>query len=208
MLTVVDSGTCNLDSVAQAFRRVGARFRITADAGDLVDADAIVLPGVGAFGDAMASLAAKDMIAPLRAAAAAGTPLLGICLGMQLLADESAEFGCHAGLGLVPGRVMRLAPARTGERVPNVGWCDVAPRPRSRLFDGIGAATSFYFVHGYHLVCAEPADSVATIDYGEAPVTVAVERGNLFGIQFHPELSQDAGLDLLAAFVHRVQGRA
>ena len=204
MITVIDSGIANIGSVMSAMRRIGAPARVTTDAAEVRDATALLLPGVGAFADGMASLERHGLVAPIRAAAAAGVPVLGICLGMQLLAEVSEEFGEHRGLGLVPGRVVRLEPATAGERVPNIGWCDVEPRPGVALFDGAAPGTAFYFVHSYHLRCGEPADAAATIRFGGGPVTVAVDRANVAGVQFHPEKSQDAGLAVLAAFAARV----
>jgi glutamine amidotransferase len=201
MIAVIDIGVSNVGSVVSAFRRLDAEVRVASDAATVAAARAIVLPGVGAFGDGMESLQSKGLIEPIRAAAAAGVPILGFCLGLQLLAEESEEFGRHEGLGLIPGRVVRLVPTRSGERVPNVGWCDIDIRPRSRLLRSIERGTAFYFVHSYHLRCADPSDVTATIRFGDQNVSVAVERGNIFAAQFHPEKSQDAGLKMLAEFV-------
>jgi len=197
MIAVIDMGTSNLRSVVNALERVGAAPTVTGDAADVARADTIVLPGVGAFAAAMDALKAKRLVEPLRQAARAGTPLFGICLGMQLLADTSEEHGEHAGLGLIPGRVVRLNPTQPGFRVPNIGWYP------TRFADSDRDDGHFYYVHSYHFVCAEPADVAATIDYGGTAVAGAVKRGNVSGVQFHPEKSQDAGLDLLAAVVAR-----
>ncbi|HEY0833522.1 MAG TPA: imidazole glycerol phosphate synthase subunit HisH, partial [Azospirillum sp.] len=166
-------------------------------------------PGVGAFGDGMAALREKGLAEPLRRAAAAGTPLLGICLGMQLLAEESEEHGRHQGLGLIAGRAVRLTADQPGFRVPNMGWCDVAATRPGVLFPDGYHPTSFYFVHSFHVECRDPADVAATIDFSGRPVAAALEAGNVYGAQFHPEKSQDAGLGLLANFVAllRRQGR-
>jgi len=161
---------------------------------------AVLLPGVGAFANAMAQLDSRDLAGPIRAAAADGVPVLGICLGMQLLAEESEEFGRHEGLGLIPGSVVRLSPRLAGERVPNIGWCDVTPALDAALYREVVPGTSFYFVHSFVLDCREASDVAATIRFGDGPVTVAVQRGNIHGAQFHPEKSQDAGLSVLAAF--------
>jgi glutamine amidotransferase len=186
VLAIVDIGLSNLGSVRQALSRVGARSVTARSAAELDGASAVVLPGVGAFGDGMAALRAQGLVAPLRRHAAEGRPLLGICLGMQLLADESEEHGRHAGLGIVPGRVVRLAPADPALPVPNIGWCDVGD-------------ASFYFAHGYHLVPDDPGDRAAEFDYG-GPVVATVRRGAVTGVQFHPEKSQDAGLEMLEGF--------
>lgn len=186
MLTIVDIGLSNLGSVHQALNRVGASSMTARSGAELRAATAIILPGVGAFGDGMSALRTQGLVEPLRRHAGAGRPLLGICLGMQLLADESEEHGCHEGLGLIPGRVVRLAPDDPSLPVPNIGWCDIGETP-------------FYFAHSYHLVPDDPADGIAEIDYG-GPVVVAARRGSVSGVQFHPEKSQDAGLQLLETF--------
>jgi imidazole glycerol-phosphate synthase subunit HisH len=206
-LTMIDLGVSNLRSVLSAFERVGARVSVAASPADLEAADAVVLPGVGAFGDGMESLRRQGLVDPLRRAVRErGQPVFGICLGMQLLAEEGEEHGRHEGLGLLPGRVARL-PAVPGLRVPNMGWCDVAVRNASSpLFAAAPPAPCFYFAHSYHLQCAEAGDVAATVDFG-SPLTAAVTRGALFGIQFHPEKSQAHGLDLLASFCRHVAGR-
>jgi glutamine amidotransferase len=187
VLTIVDIGLSNIGSVRQALSRVGAKSMTARSAGELEGAEAVILPGVGAFGDGMAALRDQGLVEPLRRHAAAGRPLLGICLGMQLLADESEEHGRHEGLGIVPGRVVRLTPSDPALPVPNIGWCDVA-------------ATSYYFAHGYHLLPDDPADRAGEFDYG-GPVAAIVRRGSVTGVQFHPEKSQDAGLEMLEAFL-------
>jgi glutamine amidotransferase len=206
MITIVDSGIANIGSVVAAMKRIGAAAEVTTDAATVGKATAIVLPGVGTFADGMESLRRHNLIDPLRAAAAADTPMLGICVGMQLLAEVGEEFGEHRGLGLLGGAVKRL-PAGRG-RIPNIGWCDVTAKPRTRLFRGVAAGASFYFVHSYHMACATSSDSSATIAFGNAPITVAVERGNIFGVQFHPEKSQDVGLLVLANFAAHAAGEA
>jgi imidazole glycerol-phosphate synthase subunit HisH len=205
MITIIQSAIANLGSVEAALRRVGVAANVTGDPNAIGAARALLLPGVGAFGDGMADLRRRGLVGPIRAAAAAGTPILGICLGMQLLAEESEEFGRHEGLGLIRGRVIRMTPG-PGEHVPNIGWCDLTPTRASTLYADVKPGTAFYFVHSYHLVCADPIDETATIAFGGAPVAVAVERGNIFGAQFHPEKSQDAGLSVLATFVNHVAG--
>lgn len=200
MIGVIDLGISNVGSVLRAFGRLGATALPVRDAAKLAAADAIVLPGAGAFGDGMAALRSSGMLAGVCDAARAGKPLLGICLGMQLLAEASEENGEHAGLGLIAGRVVRLAPD-AGERVPNIGWCDIDPVPGARLFAGVAPGASFYFVHGYQLVCRAAADVAARTRFGGRDITAAVEHGHIFGLQCHPEKSQDNGLAVLAAFV-------
>jgi len=202
MLAVVDLRVSNLRSVVEAFARVGASVRVVERPEDLESGDAIVIPGVGAFGDGMASLERQGLVGAIRQQVIErGKPIFGICLGMQLLADESEEHGRHAGLGLVQGRVVRLRPSAADQRIPNMGWCDVTPRARPTvLFGADRTARTFYFAHSYALACADPADVAATIDYGGA-VTAAIERDHVYGVQFHPEKSQEPGLDLLEGFV-------
>lgn len=201
LVTVVDLGLSNLESVLQALRRVGAEARATRDPAQVEAARALVLPGVGAFGDGMASLRDAGLIAPIRAHAEAGRPLLGICLGMQLLADMGTEHGAFQGLGLVPGTVVRLDPPDRSFRVPNIGWCDTealkpdGPVPRNGCF---------YFVHSYHLL-GDAADLQAGTDIGGQYVAAAVARGNVWGVQFHPEKSQDDGLAVLEHFLAHIE---
>jgi glutamine amidotransferase len=205
MLTMIDMDMGNLQSVREAFRRVGAPVTVTNAAADVERAAAIVLPGVGAFGDGMERLRSRGLVEPLRAHARAGKPFLGICVGMQLLADEGEEHGRHDGLGLVRGRCVRLKPGG-GDRVPNMGWCDVrVVKDGSVLLAEAPDGEPFYFAHSYHLECRQPDDVAATIEYGGNQVVVAVERDNLFGVQFHPEKSQDGGLAVLQAFWRLVE---
>ena len=199
-LSIIDSGVANLGSVQAALRRIGVPARVVADADSIRRADALLLPGVGAFAGAMAVLSERSLVDPIRAAAADGVPVMGICLGMQLLAEESEEFGRHEGLGLIPGKAVRLEPRLSGERVPNIGWCDVTPAPDALLYREVAPGTAFYFVHSYVLECRTPSDVAASIRFGGREVTVAVQHGNIHGAQFHPEKSQDAGLSVLAAF--------
>ncbi|MDP3181328.1 MAG: imidazole glycerol phosphate synthase subunit HisH [Desulfobaccales bacterium] len=196
----------NIQSVLGAFQRVGATVAIVTSPEELERARAVVLPGVGAFGEGMASLKRLGLVQALKEHALnKQKPLLGICLGMQLLAEEGLEHGRHAGLGFLPGRVVPLPPRVEGCRIPNMGWCDVTlSRPDSRLFAATRNHEAFYFAHSFYFKCLNPGDVAATIDYG-GPITAAVERGNLFGMQFHPEKSQEAGLDLLYHFCRHVR---
>jgi glutamine amidotransferase len=205
---MIDLGISNLRSVQGAFEQVGARVSVVRSPCDLDEAEAVLLPGVGAFGDGMESLRRQDLVEALkRSVRERGQPLFGICLGLQLLAETSDEHGRHEGLGLLPGRVVRLEATRPGLRVPNMGWCDVTvTNPASPLFARAAGDASFYFAHSYHVQCADPADVAATLDFG-GPVTAAVTRPPLFGIQFHPEKSQEPGLDLLDAFCRHVAAR-
>lgn len=204
MISVIDTGIGNLASVQRAFSAIGAQTQLISDPDLVRSADAIVLPGVGAFRDGMKALNTHGMVTPLREAAATGKPILGFCLGMQLLASVSEEFGEYEGLGLVPGRVRALTPG-PNERVPNIGWCDVITHNNAKLFEGIPEASSFYFVHSYHLQCDNPEHIAATIQFGNDDITVALEHGNIFGLQCHPEKSQEAGLNVLAQFMNVVE---
>jgi glutamine amidotransferase len=209
VIALVDLKISNLGSVLEAFRRVGAPPSETATSANIAGASAILLPGVGAFGDGMASLRSQGLVDPIRAAAALGTPVFGICLGMQLLAQTSAEHGTHEGLGLIRGHVVKLNPTRPGFRVPNIGWCDVTPSRKGVLFPD-GRPGCFYHVHSFHLRTDDPTDVAASMQYSGEAVTCAVERGNVMGVQFHPEKSQDDGLRLLDGFFDflRRSGRA
>jgi glutamine amidotransferase len=160
----------------------------------------IILPGVGAFAEAMANLRTGGLDAALREQTAKGVPTLGICLGMQLLASSSTEGGWTAGLGLIPGEVLLLDGQRFGHRVPHIGWNDVARDRDEPLLHGMPPETNFYFVHSYHFRPADPRASVATTPYC-GQFTSIVRRGNVVGTQFHPEKSQRAGFQLLTNFL-------
>lgn len=202
--SVVDLGISNLGSLLEAFRRIGADFELVNSPGDLKSAESVFLPGVGAFEDGMAAMGSMGLVEPLKELARTGTPLFGICLGMQMLFDESFENGRTKGLGILPGVVKKLEPNPPENRVPNMGWFDVRPskaRPGSRL--SFASIDSFYFLHSYWCDNQNSEDLAATIDFGY-PVTAAVEANNVCGVQFHPEKSQDPGLDLLANYIERL----
>jgi glutamine amidotransferase len=200
LIVVVDFGRGNLFSISQALNLLGAEHSISADPADIAMADRIVLPGVGAFGDAMAALDRGRLVAPLRAAARAGTPVLGICLGMQLLADGSTEFGDHRGLGLVPGSVDRLS---TGPmRIPNVGWRALQWRAGGAPdAAGVSLDAMVYFVHSYGFDAESSEDVVASTRFNDAAPAAIVKRGAVVGMQFHPEKSAETGLALLKWFL-------
>ena len=200
MIAIVDYGVGNLFSLASSVRSLGLEVTITRNAADLRAADHILLPGVGAFADAMDKLTATGLV-PVLKEETKHTPLLGICLGMQLLFDKSYEFGEHEGLGLIPGQVCPLAPDLTDPalKVPHIGWnaLDIT-RPDDPLFRYVKNGEYVYYVHSFYAKgCA--ASTLATSEYS-IPVTGAVRRGLVYGTQFHPEKSGDTGLRLLKAF--------
>jgi glutamine amidotransferase len=202
---IVDCSISNLASVLHAFRHIGAETTVTRDPDELNTFTHLVLPGVGSFAKGMENLRATGFVVPLHDWASAGKPLLGLCLGMQLLAEEGEEFGPNGGLGLIRGRVVKMKPADPALRLPHVGWNEVAQSGASRLLVGLGDSPTFYFVHSY--CYGEPgADYVTgTCEYG-GPQVALVEHGNVFGAQFHPEKSQKAGLTLLANFISIAAG--
>jgi glutamine amidotransferase len=201
MIAVVDYGIGNLGSVIKGFRHAGAETVLTGDPGALRAADALVLPGDGAFGATMDEVRRRGLVPVLEEAAASGKPLLGICIGMQLLFEESEEHGRHLGLGLLPGRVRRLE----GDLpVPHMGWNRLRRRRDHPLLDGLADGAHVYFVHSYF--CDAPPEVVlATTDYG-TEIAAVVGRGNVLGVQFHPEKSQAVGLRMVASFVRFCAG--
>lgn len=199
-LAIVDYGMGNLGSVWNAFAFLGCHAQITSDPREIEAAEACVLPGVGAFGEAMARLRALGLLAPLNEQIVErGKPFLGICLGMQLLAQDSSEHGFHAGLGWIQGHVEPI-PAAASVRVPHVGWSETRFRPEDPIFRRIEPGACFYFDHSYHLADCQPALVAARCDYG-IEIAAVVRRGNIVATQFHPERSQRAGLKLLRNFL-------
>ena len=197
MIAIVDYGVGNLFSLRSSLSAVGAEVAVTGDGDVLRRADKIILPGVGAFGDAAAKLRATELDAVVIAEAKAGKPLLGICLGMQLLLERSLEYGEHAGLGLIPGDVVPLSPP-DGLKVPHMGWNALQfSEPRSPIFRDLNPGDHVYFVHSFH--AANCPCVTATAEYG-VPVTAAVGKDNVFGCQFHPEKSGPVGLTILKSF--------
>jgi imidazole glycerol-phosphate synthase subunit HisH len=202
-VAIVDYGLGNLRSVAGAVERLGHEPVVTSDPGELERADRLILPGVGAFGDGMRNLRERGLVEPLtRLVTDERRPILGLCLGSQLIARESAEFGSHEGLGWIDASVRRIATPDPTLRVPHVGWNEVRQVRESVLFDGLADGSLFYFVHSYH-IDADDAELVkGETEYGVRMAAV-VERGNVYGTQFHPEKSQLAGLTLLGNFLER-----
>jgi glutamine amidotransferase len=190
----------NLYSVRQALITVGARPKIVESPEQLRESQAIVLPGVGSFAEGMARLAESGWVEAVRERVAAGIPMLGICLGMQLLATNGTEGGDVAGLDLIPGDVVHLASIGCSLRVPHVGWNGITSASGSRLLEGIEDDTDFYFVHSFAFRPARPESVLASTEYG-IPIPAAVSHGRVFGTQFHPEKSSRAGLRLLKNFL-------
>lgn len=202
LLYIIDYGSGNLRSVQKAFEHVGAHAEVGADVRRMRDARGLVLPGVGAFGPAMAEIEARGLAEPIRERVAGGVPFLGVCLGLQLLFERSEENPGVPGLGILKGDVRLLPP---GMKVPHIGWNQVDFVQDCDLFDGIPDGTAFYFVHSYVVVPARPADVLTTTDYG---VTFAsgVALDNLAAFQFHPEKSSTHGLRLYENFARRAYG--
>ncbi|MBN1955291.1 MAG: imidazole glycerol phosphate synthase subunit HisH [Anaerolineae bacterium] len=204
MIAIVDYGMGNLHSVQKAVERVGGQARVVETAQAIEAAAGVILPGVGAFGDAMGQLRRRGLVEPLRRRMAAGRSTLGICLGLQLLFEQSTEMGRHSGLGVLAGRVVRL-PATCG-RVPHVGWNQLHHCRDSALLAGIPEGGYAYFVHSYYAIPADAQVVLATTDYGlDCPAAVGV--GAVLGVQFHPEKSQALGLRVLRNFVASATGR-
>lgn len=197
MIAIIDYDIGNIHSVHKAFVHIGAEVTITSDPEVIVSAEGVVLPGVGAFGDAMANLRRLGLLDSIRRAIDDGIPFLGICVGMQVLFDVSQEMGTHSGLGVLSGSVERFG---TGLKVPQIGWNQVHPQRDHPLLAGVRDGAYVYFAHSYRVVPADESIIVAATDYGgEYPSVVA--SGNVCGIQFHPEKSQRVGLRILGNFV-------
>ncbi len=195
-VAIIDYGVGNLRSVEKAFQAGGVDAQVSSDEGVLRAADKLVLPGVGAFRACMEALGGRGFDRLVRECVAAGKPLLGVCVGMQMLFEESEEFGTTRGLGFLGGRVRRFP---EGLRVPQVGWNQVAWKSEHPLAEGIGDKTFFYFVHSFYCEADEAATAVGETEYGLTYASV-VSGGNVCGVQFHPEKSQAAGLRLLKNF--------
>jgi len=197
-IAIVDYGMGNLHSVSKAVERLGYKPLVTGDREEILAADGIILPGVGAFGDAMEQLRETSLDSVMKEAAASGKPLLGICLGMQLLFSGSEEHGKNEGLNILPGSVVRFPGGNY--KVPHMGWNSLQFRnPEHPLFAGLEEG-HVYFVHSYHVLPEVQADLLAVTDYGQ-PVTAIVGRGSVYGMQFHPEKSGELGMNLLRNFL-------
>ena len=202
MIAIIDYNVGNLHNLKNALDFQGLPNRIVREAHELDGADHIILPGVGAFRPAMDRLREAGMEPVVREKVAAGVPFLGVCVGLQLLFEESEEDGLHEGLGLLRGRIVRFKgrDAQGGSlKVPQIGWNQVAWQHDDPLVEGIADQSYFYFVHSYYALPSDPADALGVADYGE-PFAAVVRHGNVWGVQFHPEKSQNAGLRLLKNF--------
>jgi imidazole glycerol-phosphate synthase subunit HisH len=200
-ITIIDYGMCNLDSVSRAVEECGGQPVVTDQQREIELASHIILPGVGAFPEAMQNIKQRSLDQILREQVLdKKIPLLGICLGMQLLASKGLEFTETKGLDLIPGTVECFDTSKEEIRIPHVGWNEVYPTRPSDLFDGIPSGKDFYFVHSYHFCPSDDADILATTPYGTGFVS-AVQRGLVYGIQFHPEKSQRMGFALLKNFL-------
>ena len=198
MISIIDYGMGNLRSVQKGFEKVGYQAVVTGDPAEVAGASKVVLPGVGAFEDAMTELRRRGLLEPVLAAIDSGKPFLGICLGLQLLFERSYEHGEHEGLGVLAGEVVHFE-VPPEYSVPHMGWNQLAiPRPVP-ILDGIKEGTHFYFVHSYHVVPTDPEVIAAETDYG-GPFCSMIWRENLYATQFHPEKSQSEGLRILRNF--------
>lgn len=208
-VAVIDYGVGNLLSVNRALAHCGASVSVTSDPTEIYAADRVVLPGVGSFADGMAALKAHGLDVVVKKVASSGTPLLGICLGMQMLFDESEEFGMTRGLGLIPGRVVTmptLTQAGQARKIPHIGWNElVLPAQRkswqNTLLADVSLGEAVYFVHSYMAVPASLTYRLADCNYGGTPIAAVVSRDNVVGCQFHPEKSGEVGLAVLRSFI-------
>lgn len=215
MICIIDYGIGNLRSIEKAFEAVGADVVRSDAPADIKAAERVVLPGVGAFGACADEINRRHLVEPILEAVASGKPFLGVCVGMQLLFEESIEMGVHKGLAILPGRVIKFkpsyqpAPAFAGEvhelpepetmKIPHMGWNTVAATREDRLLAGLPAPAYFYFVHSYHVAADHSADVLGATQYGTSFPAI-VQRNNVYGVQFHPEKSHDNGLTILKNF--------
>ena len=201
MIAIIDYGMGNLRSVQKGFERVGHQAAITSDPAEIIAAERVVLPGVGAFADGMAELQRRQLVEPIRAVIAAGKPFLGICLGLQFLFERGHEDGIHPGLCILPGEVVRFRVPRE-YKVPHMGWNQLAMRQPTPLLAGLPEGVHMYFVHSYYVVPTDRSVIAAETNYPE-PFASVVWRDRLYATQFHPEKSQADGLQILKNFAER-----
>ncbi|MBW8011117.1 MAG: imidazole glycerol phosphate synthase subunit HisH [Chloroflexi bacterium] len=201
MIVIIDYGAGNLHSVKKAVEFVGGQANVTNDPSKIMGADKVILPGVGAFKDGLDGLQARNLIIVIKDYAATGKPLLGICLGMQLLFEESKEQGVHPGLGLLPGQVVPFTD--TSLKIPQIGWNTLSINKEAPLFSGLRTGDYVYFNHTFYCCPQEHEDTLTSTEYGIS-FSSAVNRSNIYGVQFHPEKSQKIGLKILQNFVERI----
>jgi len=210
-VTIIDYGMGNLLSVSRAFAHCGAQPVLTATPEGIRAAERLVLPGVGAFADGMAGLRERGLIDPIREHAAGGKTFLGICLGMQMMLDSSEEFGSHAGLGLIPGRVVAIPPTGVDgkpHKIPHIGWNGLVPSSvatawNGTVLEGIRPGAAAYFVHSFTAVPVDPAHRLADCLYNGRVIAAVIRAGEVYGCQFHPEKSGEVGLDIVRDFLRR-----
>lgn len=200
MIAVIDYDAGNIKSVQKALEFLGKQAVVTRDRKEILTAERVILPGVGNFGDAMAKLKDFGLVSVIEEVAKQGTPFLGICLGLQLLFEESEESPGVRGLGLLPGKIVRI-PKETGLKIPQIGWNALKYPSKGRLFDKVPEGAYVYFVHSYYLQAQEKEIVKATAEYG-VTVEASVEKDNIFACQFHPEKSSEAGLQILRNFMN------
>ena len=199
MIAVIDYGAGNIRSVLKAFKYIGCDAKVTDDANEIAGAAAAVLPGVGAFGDAMESIKSSGLAEPVRGYISSGKPFLGICLGLQLLFEESEESPGERGLGVFKGKILRI-PESSGLKIPHIGWNSLDIKKSGGLFDGAEENPYVYFVHSYYLKAEDRGIVSSPAEYGVA-IDASIQSGNVFAAQFHPEKSGSAGLKMLKNFV-------
>ncbi len=210
MIAIIDYGMGNLQSISNAFELLGENVTIVNDPSKLRQAKAIILPGVGAFGDGIKNLQERGFIPVLQEEVIEKKkPYLGVCLGLQFLAKTSEEHGIHQGLGWINGEVKHIKPNSQQFKIPHIGWNEITFQEKTTLFDDLGDKETFYFVHSYALSLApEEADTITSTCWHGTTITASIQKGNIFGVQFHPEKSQGAGLKVLENFckyVHQQQ---
>lgn len=199
MIVIIDYDAGNLNSVYKALVLLGSEVTVSRDKDTIMKADKVILPGVGSFGDAMGKLREYDLVDTIKEFVATGKPFLGICLGLQLLFEESEESEGVEGLSILKGKIVKIPP-KEGLKIPHMGWNSLEIKPGTRLFEGIANGSYVYFVHSYYLKAEDENVVAATTDYSTY-IHAAVESGNVFACQFHPEKSSDIGIQILKNFV-------
>lgn len=205
-VTVIDYGVGNLLSVSRAFEYCGAKVNISSHPLEIENSERLILPGVGAFKDAMCSLEKRDLIEPIKEFVSTGRPFLGICLGMQMLFDSSEEFGFHAGLSFVSGKVVAIPKQAIHghqQKIPNISWCELHAKNRWKgsIFDNIKDGEAVYFIHSFEAIPMDKKNILAVYNFGGREIVAAVKHNNVYGCQFHPEKSGTVGLKIISSFL-------